>query len=269
MGGVIRDGNNNPISAVYELNLKTKKIKPILVALNEDSIILCIDIIGKYLLIGGNGFNQVATFQDDVISDQRYDTTIPLIMMNLETHDVINVYDVTGLNMPRIINGTVHTKINKICICKQKRVITEGNANYFEYVALFGGNFFIDTTGISAGTNADIVTVGCLVIKMPVDETNPNFKLIARMYPIDNNLAIQVGLVVGIVPGLLLSGLPVDQFANVTSIICDEEEEGVEREGEENKKNSNTTTFYVGGYFNNFSVINYKGYEEATDAAAL
>jgi hypothetical protein len=168
LGGTIRDARNALMSAVYEVNLKDKTIKPILIAMSENSEILCIDIIGKYLLIGGKGFDRVSTFQNDAISEQYHTTSVPLVIMNTETYVVTAVYDDNGnVPPPRIILPNDNTKINKVCICKKRRIINKKDSNaYYEYVALFGGNIQIETAG--AGFPHNIENVGCLVIQIQI-----------------------------------------------------------------------------------------------------
>ena len=62
--------------------------------------------------------------------------------------------------------------------------------------------------------------------------------------------------------GFALLTLPTGQIINITSIVCDEEEES--------SVSKNKTTFYVGGYFNTFGyIVDYERFEKATaDAAA-
>jgi hypothetical protein len=269
LGGTLRDDARNTLmSAVYEVKLKDKTIKPILTAMNENSEILCIDIIGKYLLIGGKGFDRVSTFQNDAVSN----TSVPLVLMNTETYVVTAVYDENAnVTPPRIHLPNDNTKINKVCICKKRRIINKKDANaHYEYVALFGGNIQIETAG--AGFPHNIENVGCLVIKIPIDESNPNFKLVARMYCIDrfvenSNGQTLNGRVLTNTLGLKLVNLPQEQTVKVDSIICDEEGQGEqEQEGQGEAAVKNKTTFYVGGYFNAFTYMDYSGFQDAEAA---
>jgi hypothetical protein len=245
-----------PVSAVFELNLQTKKMKPILVAVDANSEILCIDMIGnKHLLIGGN-FNNVIKYIDGRATTV-HPYAIPLIIMNIETYEITTLYDNTaGTVQPRIDNPIPgQTKVNKICICKNRKVINENEkTSYHEYVGLFGGNIQIATAG---GATPNIINIGCVVIKIPINESNP--LVVARMCCIDKN--VENGTVPNVIRGFEL--LPAtDQIVNITSIVCDEEEES--------SVAKNETTFYVGGYFNTFGyIVDYERFEKAkADAAA-
>jgi hypothetical protein len=249
-----------PVSAVFELNLKTKKMKPILVADSATSEFLCIDMIGnKHLLIGGKGFTNVIKYIDGRATTG-LTTVIPLIIMNIETYEITTLYDNTPGNvLPRIDNPNPdQTKVNKICICKNRKVINENDKTaYHEYVGLFGGNIQIATAGTSG--NPNIINIGCVVIKIPINESNP--QVVARMCSIDKN--VEDGTASNVVHGFALLPAAADQFVNITSIVCDDEQE-------EPSVAKNKTTFYVGGYFNTFSYIeDYDRFEKAqADAAA-
>jgi hypothetical protein len=240
-------------SAVFELNLQTKQMKTMLLAVDENCEILCIDMIGKkHLLIGGY-FSQFFTYNDgSPITERPYLTAVPLILMNIETHEVTLLYD-GAAPRPNIVGPIPNqTKVNKICICKNRKVINENEkTTYHEYVGLFGGNIQIATAG--TGTNPNIINIGCVVIKIPINKSNPE-GVFARMYCIDKKVENSTNP--GIVSGFALS--TVGQIINITSIICDEE------------VSENKTTFYVGGYFNAFGYIEYDRFEkaEADDAAA-
>jgi hypothetical protein len=237
-----------PVSAVFELNLQTKKIKPILVA---DSEFLCIDMIGKkHLLIGGKGFTNVIKYIDGRATTG-LQTVIPLIIMNTETYDVTLLYDATTTPRNPIPD---QTKVNKICVCKNRKVINENEkTSYHEYVGLFGGNIQIATAG---GATPNIINIGCVVIKITINNSNP--AVVAKMCCIDKN--VEDGTADNVIRGFAL--LPAeDQIVNVTSIICDEEEES--------SAAKNKTTFYVGGYFNTFSYVDdYDRFEKAQAIAA-
>jgi hypothetical protein len=242
------------ISAVFELNLQTKKIKPMLLAVDRDSEILCIDMIGKkHLLIGGY-FNNVIKFIDGrAITESPYPTAIPLIVMNIETYEVTTLYDRT-VAVP-LINNPIRgeTMVNKICVCKNRKVINQNDKMaYHEYVGLFGGNIRIETAG--TGTSPpNILNIGCVVIKIPINNSNP---LVARMCSIDAYVEGSNRVIRGLV--LTLPG----QNVNVTSIVCNDEEE-------EPSVAKNKTTFYVGGYFDKFGYMDYERFEKAkADAAA-
>ena len=256
-GGSVTSG-----SGVFQFNLKEKKIKPILIALDDNSEILCIDMIGKYLLIGGM-FQNVSNFKDGAISADRNATTVPLVIMNIETYDITPVYDDdAAIRNPRInISRGVLPKISSVCICKKRRIVNEKNANVYEYVGLFGGSINIETAGI--GSPHNIENIGCLVIKIPVEESNPNVTLVARMYCVDTYVENAAKVVVNSIVGLKLENLPPDQTIDVYSMICDEEADEASEDAAKNK-----TTFYVGGYFNAFTSMDYKGFEEAKTAAA-
>lgn len=262
LGGKYSSGGTDG-AGVFEFNLKEKKIKPILfiVGGGDDTNILCIDMIGnKYLLVGGEGFQRVSIFQNQngaPVIPTATATAVPLIIMNVETYVVTVVYDETATNAPRIHSNTPGlTKINKVCICKKRRTINEKDKNVYEYVGLFGGNIMIETAGLSQPYN--IENIGYLVIKIPIEDSNPNVKLVARMYCIDSYLESTT------IRGLTLANLPPQETANVCSIICDEQEgeQGVVVE-------KNKTTFYVGGYFNAFNYLDYKEFQKAGGAAAV
>ncbi len=259
------------MSALYEMSLLTKKIKPILIA-NVDSEILCIDMVGnKHVIIGGN-FDNVLKNVDDPPTQTR--TSVPLVIMNIETYNVTVLYDNNPeVALPRIVDMTDNTSINKVCICKNRRVIDETQkTSYYEYVGLFGGDIKIETAG--AGADPNIVNLGCVVIRVPIDDSNPNFQLSARMYCIDSKVQNGIGTVADIIPGLRLISLSRDQTVSVTSIICSEEEDD-ERGKEDGDASAsaaaaantlNTTTFYVGGYFNAFSYMDHVELEQAKAA---
>jgi len=266
LGGKIYDAATTRVkSAVYEMSLLTKKIKPILIANNVDSEILCIDMVGnKHIIISGKRFDRVRKYVDGHLDDTETETSIPLVIMNLETYNVTVLYD----NNPRVAVprnvDTDNTSINKVCICKNRRVIDETQKmSYYEYVGLFGGDIQIETAG--AGADPNIVNIGCVVIGVPIDDSNPNFQLFARMYCIDSKVQ-QNGIVI---PGLTLTSLSRGQTVSVTSIVCSEEEE-VEKGKEDGdaSASANKTTFYVGGYFNSFSYMDYVELQEAEAAAA-
>ena len=262
LGG--RKSKTTPVSTVFELNLKTKKIKSMLVAVADvDSEILCIDMIGnKHLLIGGK-FKNVTTIKyidGRAITDGSYPTVIPLIVMNMETYEITTLYDNTaGTVPPRIVETMAGTKVNKICVCKNRKVINENEkTSYHEYVGLFGGNIQIETAG--TGKNPpNILNIGCVVIKIPINNSNP--AVVARMCSID----VYVERSNSAVHGFALLTLPPNegQIVNITSIVCDDDEE------EEPSVAKNKTTFYVGGYFNTFGYMDYDRFEKAkADAAA-
>ena len=239
-------------SAVFELNLKTKKIRPMLLAADEGDEILCIDMIGnKHLLIGGK-FNNVIKYIDGrAITERTYSSAVPLIIMNTETHEITNLYSTIA---PKVIpNPPVETKVNKICICKNRKVINQNDKTiYHEYVGLFGGNIQIDTAG--TGPSSNIFNIGCVVIQIPINESNP---LLAKMCSIDSYVERSTGFV----RGLALLPYKADENINITSIVCDEEEES--------SVSKNKTTFYIGGYFNTFGYMDYEKFEKAkADAAA-
>lgn len=267
-GAIVNDGGK--MSAVYELSLKTKKIKPILIANNEDSEILCIDMIGnKHLLIGGKGFHSVVKYIEGEIGD-RYTTTVPLIIMNIETYDVTLLYDDdAAVNHASVDNENEYTNINRVCICKNRKIMNETQTtSYYEYVGLFGGNIQIETAG--AGGNPNIINIGCVVVKIPIDDSNPNVQSFARMYCIDRYVETSHGIAPNVILGLMLRESPTaNQYVNITSIVCDEGDEEEEKGGEEGKGAAakNKTTFYVGGYFNAFSYMDYVGFEEAKAVA--
>ena len=253
LGGTLFRGTL--ISAVFELNLQTKKIKPMLLAADRDSEILCIDMIGnKHLLIGGY-FNSVIKYIDGrAITESPYPTAIPLIVMNIETYEVTTLYDRT-VAVP-LINNPIRgeTRVNKICVCKNRKVINQNEKMaYHEYVGLFGGNIQIETAG--TGTSPpNILNIGCVVIKIPINNSNPQ-GVVARMCSID-------AYVEGsnrVIRGLVLT-LP-SQNVNVTSIVCNDEEE-------EPSVAKNKTTFYVGGYFDKFGYMDYDRFEKAKADAA-
>jgi hypothetical protein len=265
LGGKSNDADGNTLSSLFKLNLKTKKITPILLANTQGDEILCIDMIGnKHLLIGGK-FKSVIQYKEDGKLDTNvYTTPVPLIIVNTDTY-VITVLSSTV--EPSIYNETENTKINKVCVCKKIKNINTNENAYHEYVGLFGGDIQISTNGPSV--NPDIDNVGYLVIKVPIDESKPN-DLIARMYCIDSY--IQNSTVADITFGLKLRTSSPDQLVNITSIICDEDEGKYDGEEQEKQKQyrirrqKNKTTFYVGGYFNTFSYIDYKGLKEASPA---
>jgi hypothetical protein len=273
LGGKITHGGGIK-SALYEMSLLTKNIKPMILT-NVNSEILCIDMVGnKHVIIGGKGLNSMTKYIDGSPSDDApTKTKAPLVIVNLETYHV-TVFDPE----PSIVGTTPDdARINKVCICKNRRVIDETQkTSYYEYVGLFGGDIKINTG--ASGAEPNIVNIGCVVIKVPIDDSNPNFQLSARMYCIDSNVKDGVGAVDGVIPGLSLNSLPKAQRVSVTSIICNEEEE------EENEKTeqedgggadagaetsmSNKTTFYVGGYFNAFGYVDYVGFQQAKAAEA-
>jgi hypothetical protein len=262
LGGKYTNAAVRSGSGVFQFNLKEKKIKPILIATDDNSEILCIDMIGKILLIGGI-FQNVSIFKDGEISVDRNATTVPLVIMNIETYEITPVYDDdAAIPSPRINSpGGVIPKISSVCICKKRRIVNEKNTNVYEYVGLFGGNIMIETAG--AGLPHNIENIGCLVVKVPVEESNPNVTLVARMYCIDTYVEEAAGPVVNSIVGVKLENLPLDQTNDVSSIICDEEADEANEDAAKNK-----TTFYVGGYFNAFTFMDYKGFQEAEAAAA-
>jgi len=218
-------------------------------AVNEDSEILCIDMIGnKHLLIGGN-FNEVKTHNDGR-TITTYSTAVPLIIMNTETYEITNLYSTIA---PMVIpNPPVETKVNKICICKNRKVINQNDKTiYHEYVGLFGGNIQIDTAG--TGPSPNIFNIGCVVIKIPINESNP---LVAKMCSIDSYVERGTGFV----RGFALLPYTASENINITSIVCDEEEES--------SVSKNKTTFYIGGYFNTFGYMDYERFEKAQAGAA-
>jgi hypothetical protein len=248
-----------PVSVVFEFNLQTKKMKPLLIADGDNSEFLCIDMIGnKHLLIGGYFNNVIKYIDGHVIADDPYPTDIPLIILNIETYKITPLYDDTSATRPQINNlNPGETKVNKICICKNRKVINENEKTaYHEYVGLFGGNIQIETAGIRGPPN--IINIGCVVIKIPINESNPLVVASARMCCIDKN--VEDGTAPTIVRGFAL--LPSsDEIVNVTSIVCDEEED--------QSVSKNQTTFYVGGYFNTFSyIMDYDRFEKEQAIAA-
>ena len=266
LGGKTNNVNGNPVSAVFQFSLRTKKITPILVTNTKGDEILSIDAIGKkHLLIGGK-FKSILRYKEDgEIDTNLYNTSVPLIIVNLDTHVVTLLYSSTAA-VPFIKNETENTKINKVCVCKKRKIINKNENAYHEYVALFGGDVQISMNGPSA--EPDIVNVGYLVIKIPIDESKPN-NLVGRMYCIDSY--IQNSTISGLTFGLRLRALSVEQLVNITSILCDEDDNDDKKSGEEQQETlqQNKTTFYVGGYFNTFSYIDYGGFKESTSPANL
>ena len=242
-----------PVSAVFELNLQTKKMKPILAAVDANNEILCMDMIGnKHLLIGGK-FNNVIKYIDGRATAP-LTTVIPFIIMNTETYEITTLYD-NADGTPRIDKLIPETKVNKICICKNRKVINENEkTSYHEYVGLFGGNIQIETAG--TGGIPNIINIGCVVIKIPINNSNP--QVVARMCCIDKN--VEDGAP-DVTRGFALLPATADQIVNVTSIVCDDEQE-------EPSVAKNKTTFYVGGYFNTFSYVDYDRFEKAQAIAA-
>lgn len=269
LGGKTNDNR----SALYEMSLRTKNIKPIILT-NADSEILCIDMVGnKHVIIGGKGFDNITKYVDGRPSDDApIRTSVPFVIVNLETYDVTVCYPQAPAPAPIILNITDDTSINKVCICKNRRVIDETRkTSYYEYVGLFGGDIHIETAGI--GAEPDIVNLGCVVIKVPIDDSNPNFQLSATMHCIDSKVKNGIGAVADVIPGVSLNSLSRDQSVSVTSIICSEDEDDENKKTEQEdggaENTLNKTTFYVGGYFNSFSYIDYIGLQQAkADAAA-
>lgn len=244
LGGASNKSSES-VSTIFELNLKTKKLKPILFS-GDAGEFLCIDTIGnKHLLIGGNFGSYI---DGRAIDDTVYKTTIPLIIINTETYEVTVLYDKSA-KLPLIYSPTDETKVNKICICKNRKVINENEKpSYYEYVGLFGGDIQIETAGTGSGP-PNIINIGCVIIQIPINESNP--QVVARMCSIDKN--VESSSVSGIIRGLFLAPPTSDQTINITSIICDEEEE--------QSVAKNETTFYVGGYFNTFGYMDYERFE--------
>ena len=260
-----------PVSAVYELNLQTKKIKPILILVDPNSEILCIDMIGnKHLLIGGNFINVIKYIDGRAITERTYQTTVPLIIMNTETYDITLLYDAAAAASPLIVNAIPNqTKVNKICICKNRKIIDKDKTqttSYYEYVGLFGGNIQIETAGV--GGNPDITNIGCVVIKIPISESNP--LVVARMSCIDEY--VEGSADANVIRGFSLLTLPTSQKVNITSIVCEEDEEEEEQQQKQGTKYASAakskTTFYVGGYFNTFGYMDYDRFEKAQKEAA-
>jgi hypothetical protein len=250
LGGTMLSSTNVPISAVFEYNLKTKNIKRILYSTRMNSEILCIDIIGrKHLFIGGSNIDTVSVYKENAFVE--YQTTVPFIIINIETYDVTMLYD-TSATPPRIDNPNPNqTKVNKICICKNRKVIdTTQTSSYYEYIGLFGGNIRIETGGV--GANPNIINIGCVVVKIPVNESNP--LVVARMFCIDEY--IETSTDASIVRGFSLLTLPSSQNVNITSIICDDVDD-------QYAAAKNKTTFYVGGYFNTFGYVDYDSFKKA------
>jgi len=269
LGGKTNDNR----SALYEMSLRTKNIKPIILLTNVDSEILCIDMVGnKHVIIGGKGFDNITKYVDGRPSDDApIRTSVPFVIVNLETYHVTVCYPQAPARAPIIVNMTDDTSINKVCICKNRRVIDETQkTSYYEYVGLFGGDIQIETAGLGAG--ADIVNLGCVVIKVPIDDSNPNFQLSATMHCIDSKVKNGIGAVADVIPGLNLISLSRDQLVSVTSIICSEDEDDENKKTEQEdggaENTLNKTTFYVGGYFNSFSYIDYIGLQQEKAAAA-
>ena len=76
-------------------------------------------------MIGGKGFTNVIKYIDGRATTG-LTTVIPLIIMNIETYEINTLYDNTPGNVPRIVNPNPdQTKVNKICICKNRKVINE------------------------------------------------------------------------------------------------------------------------------------------------
>jgi hypothetical protein len=246
LGGAGYNKSSDLVSTIFELNLKTKKIKPILFS-NDDGNFSCIDIIGnKHLLIGGK-FGSVIKYIDGRAIDTV--TKIPLIIINTETYEVTVLYDddASRTPPPRIDNPTDQTNVNKICICKNRKVINENEKlSYYEYVGLFGGDIQIETAGVDGPPN--IINIGCVIIQIPINESNP--RVVARTFCIDTN--VEGSSVSGIMRGFFLAPHASGQTINITSIVCDEEEVA-----------KNKTTFYVGGYFNTFGYMDYEKFELA------
>ena len=270
LGGKVKDVDGNEMSSLFKLNLKTKKITPILVATTKDGEILCIDIIGnKHLLVGGNFKNVIRYKEDGKIDTNDYTTSVPLIIVNIDTHVITLLYSSSSsIPKPFIASETENTKINKVCVCKKRKIINKKENAYHEYVGLFGGDIQISTNGSS--TTSDIINIGYLVIKIPVDESKPTELVVGRMYSIDSY--VKNSSVADVTLGLRLRTSSREELVNITSIICDEydgenEENEEQQEEQEKQEKDGKTTFYVGGYFNTFSYMDYKGFKKAKTPA--
>jgi hypothetical protein len=245
---------------VYKLELNTHKLTKF-IQTNNDSSVLCMDILDDvegqddYMLVGGK-FNQITTYKYDADSangvvhvDERIDTIIPAVMINLKTYKVIKLYPVNplGVAAPTVVGR--NTQVQKVCICKTKKIVKAKGGLVTEdiegYIALIGGVFEITVTNDNnpvPNNREAIRNIGCVLIYK--NSSNPS-NMEARLVAVDSKVALtamnrsEINHTGG-----------ADMFM-VCSIVCQENEDKFE------------TVFFLGGRFNQYSAINYQVYDAA------
>jgi hypothetical protein len=243
---------------VYKLDLKTHKLT-IFIQMNMPSNVLCMDILDVdgedgYMLVGGD-FTQVTTYRYDDVANVvvpvravPISTILPVVLINLNTYEVIRLYDAMAAPaaLPNVV--MVGSGVSKVCICKTKKIVkAKGGAQAEDiegYIAMIGGTFMIDITN-DFGVREQMRNIGCVLIrKNPNNPNSTNFE--ARLVAVDTKVSVGTR-----------SGLPAPSM--VTSIVCQENEDN---------SNKSETVFFIGGEFSQYNAINYVAYEEEKVAAA-
>ena len=297
---------NNPVlflggnTGVFKLDLKTYKLTRFITAATTlvfggggavTPVVKCMDILDVeegYMLVGGN-FTTLTTFDYNYVNNaQIRKFTKRLLcyaaMINLKTYEIINLYDdspVPLVPVPVVVNpGGVpnpNNVVSKICICKNKKIIKKkglGNQekDIYGYIAMIGGFFQIMT--VTNDNNPPpgpppalaiekIINIGCVLININ-NAAAPS----ARLLAVDSKASLVDPAPANIVNSSgILQIMPLIAIAVprvlVTSIVCNENEVDNDYDDEEKKKE---TVFFIGGYFNAYTYIDYPAYEAAKAA---
>ena len=280
---------NNPILflggkfGVFKLDLKTYKLTRFITAQTTlvtgagaaiTPIVKCMEILDVeegYMLVGGN-FTSLTTFEYDYVNNRqilKFNRPVVLCyaaMINLKTYEIINLYDDSLAPPPIVVTVNQYNVVNKICICKNKKIIKKkgmGNQekDVYGYIAMIGGFFMMTVTNDNnpppnllnpLQDNVEkIINIGCVFINI-----NNVAAVTAQLLAIDSKASLVAIQSNGIwKPGA--STRP-----RVTSIVCNENE--VDDDGDDEKKKE--TVFFIGGQFDTYNYIDYTIY--ATQKAA-
>ena len=240
---------------VYKLDLKTQKLTKF-IETNVNGRVLCMDILnvegqGSFMLVGGI-FTQIVIYNDVNVQVQHVATILPVVLINLNTYEIILVYAPAPLPV-----AGAGDSVTKVCICKTKKIVkAKGGAqveNVEGHVALIGGIFEIDVTndnnpiGPPRNNRERIRNIGCVLIRK--NPNNPN-NMEARLVAVDSKVALNVG---GVRSEITNTAANFD----LKSIICQENEDKTE------------TVFFIGGRFNRYNSIDYVAYEASKVAGAV
>jgi len=274
LGDMGASANPRRPGRVYKLELNTHKLTKFIQTENDRNV-LCMDILDVegevgYMLVGGS-FSQITTYRydsvtNDVVAVQPVpkQTIVNAVMINLETYDIITLYDDTLVNPFLPLAGVVavgSSQVQKVCICQTKKIVkAKGGAqdeNVEGYIAMIGGIFRTFNIPNDNNPNApppadyfeSIENIGCVLIrKNPNNLNNPNIE--ARLVAVDSKLSkLGMGF-----ESRIVNTIPVN--FSVSSIVCQE------------NVNKSETVFFVGGRFNEYTAIDYVAYEAAKAAAA-
>ena len=235
---------------IYKLDLKTHKLK-LFVQMNNPSNVRCMDILdveeGGYMLIGGN-FTQVTTYKYEQnrpvpLQSVPIPTILPVVLINLNTYEIIQLYDAAG-PVPQVIARA--SRVTNVCICKTKKIVKAKGGGQDEvegYIAMIGGKFKFDIMN-DFGVREQMAGIGCVLIRKNPNSTN----LEARLVAVDTKVSINIR-----------NGLVGEN--NITSIVCQENED-------KNQNNKSETVFFIGGKFSQYNAFDYVAYEEEKVAAA-